>query len=110
MNEAIGEALNLSRKHFMFKSLSELGVKAYIKTKVLNISLPEVFVSSNGYDFPIRNVDGVVVAAGRKPIDVLSKTVKERLPECRVYVIGDANLGGFAIDAIADGARCAAKV
>ena len=110
MNDAIGEALNLSRKHFMFKSLSEQGVKAHIKTRVQQIALPVIKVNSNGYDYEIRDVDGVVVAAGRKPVETLSAGVREALPSCRIFLVGDANEGGFAIDAIQNAARVAAKV
>ena len=110
MMDELGGTLNQSRKHFMFKRLTENDVVAHIGTKVEKIALPAVTVSTHGYTYDISGVDSVVVAAGRKSLDELSEFAKKELTGTRVYVIGDAKTPGVALDAIAQGARIAAKV
>ena len=110
MTDKLAADLNQSRRHFLLKSLSEHGVAAHLLTRVREIALPDVRVDAQDYGFTIQNVDGVVVAAGRKSVNELSEQARRVLPGARIYVIGDADLPGVALDAIQQGARAAARV
>lgn len=109
MTENLGQPLNLSRRHFLLKSMKENNVKVHMPAKVLSVNLPTVSISTADYSFNIDKVDGVVVAAGRKPVNALEEQVRD-IPGMRVYVIGDAKEPSLAINAIQAGARMAAKV
>ncbi|WP_308752919.1 FAD-dependent oxidoreductase [uncultured Anaerotruncus sp.] len=110
MTDKLAADLNQSRRHFLLKSLSEHGVAAHLLTRVREIALPDVRVDAQDYGFTIQNVDGVVVAAGRKSVNELSEQARRVLPGARIYVIGDADQPGVALDAIQQGARAAARV
>ena len=109
MSDTLGQPLNLSRRHFMLKDMTEKGVKVHMLTKVMGIELPRVTVSTQNYTYDIEDVDGVVIAAGRKSVNGLAEEIKD-ITNMRVYVIGDANEPSLAINAISNGARIAAKI
>ena len=94
----------------MLKRLAQQGVTTRLMTKVENISLPEVGVRSGDYSYTLNNVDGIVLAAGRKSQDLLSEVVKSQFPQIRTFVIGDASKPGVALNAIHQAARVAAKI
>lgn len=109
MTENLGQPLNKSRRYFLLKNMRENNVKVHMPAKVLCVDLPTVSISTEDYSFNIDKVDGVVVAAGRKPVNALEEQVRD-IPGMRVYVIGDAKEPSLAINAIQAGARMAAKV
>lgn len=110
MADKVAGGLNKSRRHFLMERMREKDVTVRLLTKAERVGANEVQVCSADYSYAIKDVDGVVLAAGRRPVDVLSEKVKELLPHTRVFVVGDAQKPGVALDAIHQAARVAAQV
>ncbi len=110
MSDQVAGGLNKSRRHFLMQRMTEKDVTVRLLTKVERIDADEIQVCSADYSYAIKNVDGVVLAAGRRPADMLSQQVKELLPQTCIYVVGDAQKPGVALDAIHQAARVAAQI
>lgn len=110
MGDKLAAGLNKSRRLFLLQRMADSGVTLRLQTQVEEIREDGLWVSSGGYRYPLAPVDGVVLAAGRRSLETLGEKVKGLCPRTKVFVIGDAQCPGMAIDAIQQGARAAAQI
>jgi len=111
LGDDVAKELGKSRRYFMLKRMGEFGVDIRLLTKVTKIELPTVSISTQGFGQVLKGFDSVVVAVGRVPVDGLVQQVQQaKLENTKVFVVGDVNKPGLAMDAIYQGARAAADV
>lgn len=104
---AIG--LSQSRKHFLVERLKAEKVEVLLESTVEEIKLPELLIS-RGHEFiKIDSVDSVVLAVGRKPVNDIQDQLR-MLDQAKIFVIGDANKPGLAIDAIYEAAKLGSSI
>jgi 2,4-dienoyl-CoA reductase (NADPH2) len=92
--EPIGRALLLKR-------LRPLPVTLLTGTTVKGIAAEEILAERGDEEFHLAPVDTVVVAAWTKPVDELSRGLREL--EIEVHVIGDAQRPRRIFDAVHEG-------
>ncbi len=110
MGQTIGAGLNKNRMVFVRRRLEEGHVTLLTQTRVVSVALPELTVEDQNGLRTLTGFDAVVVAAGRKPDNQLAAAVRQELPELPVYLVGDANQPGMAMDAVTGGALLAASL
>ena len=99
--EPIGRALLLKR-------LRALPVTLLTGTTVTGISAEEILAERGDEEFHLAPVDTVVVAAGTRPVDELSRGLHDL--EIEVHVIGDAQRPRRIFDAIHEGYAVGCRV
>ena len=110
MGQTIGAGLNKNRMVFVRRRLEEGHVTLLTQTRVVSVALPELTVEDQNGLRTLTGFDAVVVAAGRKPENQLAAAARQELPELPVYLVGDANQPGMAMDAVTGGALLAASL
>ncbi len=98
----IAKNLNSSRKDFMIERISRAPISFYLEKKVTAINFPEIAISGEHGEEILHNIDALVVAAGRKPVNELAE-----VEGVKVVTIGDAKQVGLALDAIHEAAEVA---
>lgn len=99
--EPIGRALLLKR-------LRALPVTLLTGTTVTGISAEEILAERGDEEFHLAAVDTVVVAAGTRPVDELSRGLRDL--EIEVHVIGDAQRPRRIFDAVHEGYAVGCRV
>lgn len=110
MADDIAKDLNPDRRYFTLKRMSKAGIKVNLLTRVSAIRLPELDVFSKGYLQTFTGFDAVVTAVGRKSVNELAAQIADNIPEIKVFLIGDADTPGLALDAISQAAEVAANL
>lgn len=107
----IAPDFNKARRWFLLKRLAEGGVKKHMKVRISEIDLPSITaVNEEGREEIFDGFDAMIIAAGRKENNGLSKIIQEQYPDIKLCVIGDARKADTAIEAIADAAITAANL
>jgi 2,4-dienoyl-CoA reductase-like NADH-dependent reductase (Old Yellow Enzyme family)/thioredoxin reductase len=99
--EPIARALLLKRLH-------ALPVTLLTGATVTGISPEEILAERGGEEFHLAPVDTVVVAAGMRPVDELSRGLRDL--EVEVHVIGDAQRPRRIFDAVHEGYAVGCRV
>ena len=105
MREDVAIDLVKSRRSFMLKRMSDLGIKLHVNVKVKELALPDILVEDASGVTALHGFDGVVVAFGRRAERGLIDQLAESDFNGKVYEIGDAQKPSFAIDAISGAAE-----
>ena len=92
----------LPNRNIALASLRREGVKAYINSKVLEVTEHDVKIQhKDGSEEWLKGFDYIVLGLGSRKYDPLSEELKSFVPE--VYVIGDAVKPGQSSDAMHQG-------
>lgn len=92
----------LPNRNVLMQSLKHSGVKAYVNSKVLEITEHDVKIQhKDGSEEWLKGFDYIVFGMGSRSYDPLSEELKKFVPEVRV--IGDAVKTGLASEALHQG-------
>ena len=72
-------------------------------TAVKGVEFPDVLVEKNGETSRLKDCDMVIVAAGYRSAENLSRKIAEALPNVALYTVGDATRARTAWQAIQEG-------
>lgn len=97
--EQPASTLNAFRRNFMLKRMNGYSIDWMMESRIQEVKLPVVTVLNQGEEKKIEGIDMVVVAAGRKPVLDLREDLGD-LAGTKVILLGDANQGSTALDAI----------
>ncbi|MGD0854648.1 MAG: FAD-dependent oxidoreductase [Dehalococcoidia bacterium] len=100
--EDIALDVNTMLRPGLLSRLAINGVKTIVQARVTAIEGETVTYEKGEQEETIKDVDGVVLAVGIKPVNQLAAEAKGKVAE--IYVIGDAADQRKALDAIAEGA------
>ncbi len=115
MKSEVASELTKSRRTLLLDRLDDKCTKLVTDARVISAqkhgSKITLNVEAGGKMKEYEGFDAVIVAVGRKPNKALSLDKEEfEKAGIKVYVIGDAAGGGFALNAVRDGFMCAAKI
>ncbi|MDO5407883.1 MAG: NAD(P)/FAD-dependent oxidoreductase [Eubacteriales bacterium] len=109
ITEAPATTLNAFRRSFMLKRMNEYDIDWMLESTISEITPGTVTVVHGDEEKELKNVDLVVIAAGRRPYNELQK-VAEGIGGMKVIALGDAVVGGTALDAIYNSVEPAAHI
>ena len=95
-------------KYFLLERLNKQSVKVVTSAVVMKITADGVVVSRDGREETIGGANTVVLALGTVSQNNLAKEIEGKVGE--VYVIGDAQTPGKAMEAIAAGAEIGRQI
>ena len=107
MMPKVGKGVGRSTKWILFGLLKRFGVELVTKAKVTAILPGKVLAEVDGAEREFA-ADTVVLAAGARPKDSLGRELKER--GFTVVPVGDAEVVGSVLDAVAAGWKAGARV
>jgi 2,4-dienoyl-CoA reductase-like NADH-dependent reductase (Old Yellow Enzyme family)/thioredoxin reductase len=112
MLEDVGLDMAGESRTLLMQRLRENGVKIVTSARVKEVLEDGVVAIKDGQDgqqeTTILGMDHIVLAMGARPVDQLSKKIRDKVAE--VYVIGDAKEPRKALEAIAEGAEAGRKI
>lgn len=110
MIEKVATTLNAFRRNFMLKRMAQVPIRYQLESKVEEINLPDVKISNADGIQTLTGFDMAVISTGRKPLNTLQETAEQKLPETRVFVLGDAKKVDVALSAIYDAVDVALSI
>ena len=103
----VGKGVGRSTKWILFGLLKRFGVNLVTKAKVVSIAPGKVTAEVDGEQKEFE-ADTVVMAAGARPKDGLGRELKER--GFTVMPVGDAEMVGSVLEAVAAGWKAGARI
>ena len=92
----------------LLRKLSETDVSVVTSSRIVEIITDGVIIEQRGNQEKISGIDTIVLALGVESVNELAASIKNLISE--VYVIGDAEKPGKALDAILAGARIGRQI
>ena len=105
LEELAPDEETITRFDLLSNQLPEAGVKALTGRTIVEISEKGVTVIDRYGRKTMVEADSVVVALGTKPVETLSREIKDTVPE--VYVVGDSKRPRKIINGIYEGSAVA---
>ncbi len=93
---------------FLMQRLEEHKVDIHTDSRVLRFTSDGVVIENNGRSEIMTGYDSIILAMGSRSYNTLESGLTGKVD--RLFVIGDANMPGQAIDAIAAGAKAALAI
>ena len=106
-SQEIAPRMEVMSRNFLLKSLKELKVKIVTGADVVRKKGGTLYLSIDGKEGRIENVDFVVYTKGMVPENSMENRLKEKT---EVFLIGDCKEVGRAMDAIHSAYECALSV
>ena len=103
----VGKGVGRSTKWILFALLKRFGVKLETKAKVTSILPGKVLAEVDGEEKEFA-ADTVIMAAGARPKNSLGRELKER--GFTVLSVGDAEMVGNVLDAVAAGWKAGSRI
>ncbi|MBN1376419.1 MAG: FAD-dependent oxidoreductase [Dehalococcoidia bacterium] len=100
--------VNTMLRPALLSRLAVNGVKIITQARVKIIEEDSITYEKDGKEQRIKDIDGVVLAVGVKPVNELAAQAKEKVSE--LYIIGDAAEQRKALEAIAEGAAAGRQI